>query len=129
MTKGMITLLNTTAQPPEYYTQYPGGRSPAEIFGGTWELQFNDESIFFRTEGGDAKAFGEGVQEDSIGPHNHQMTFRRTDKSGNHTATVLSYSENRQGLINIDTASMGAGIKEETRPKNRTFRIWKNVLL
>lgn len=53
------------------YTQYPGMAAPASLYGGTWELRFDDEGVFFRTEGGEASAFGSGVQEDAIQSHFH----------------------------------------------------------
>lgn len=126
---GKVRILNTPTIVPETYIQFPDMLPPSMVYGGMWHVVFDDEGVFFRTGGGEASAFNSGIQESAVGEHAHSMTFRRTDKAGNTTATVLSYNENRHGNITYNTSPNGEGIGIETRPINRTMRVWKRGVL
>ena len=42
-------------------------KSPEKLFGGTWQLKYNTESVFFRTEGSlSEEGRSNGIQNDSI---------------------------------------------------------------
>jgi hypothetical protein len=119
----------------ETYTQYPGEKSPAELFGGQWTKLYANESVFFRTEGPNAKPFNGGKQGDAIrnltgdlginawysADHANTGVFR-TRKYGGHSraqyksGTMVSFDASRQ----VPTAN-------ENRPTNYTYRIWKCV--
>lgn len=140
------------------YIQFPGRDSPSTLFGGTWSQIFNTEGVFFRTEGGNASAFGGGVQGGAIQSHGHSAS---TGAAGSHyhlTGTSVEgssadYGERaRYGLEQIGAgrrATGGAGDGSpryspktnasgshahtvtvnssggvETRPINRTIRVW-----
>src|SRR5690606_15501489 len=46
---------------------FSAAKSPSTLFGGTWTLKFNTESVFFRTEGAlSAAERSGGVQGDAI---------------------------------------------------------------
>lgn len=68
----MLEVLNKVPRAiNETYTQYPGEKSPAELFGGTWTPLFENEGVFFRTPGGSALAFNGGIQNAANTAHNH----------------------------------------------------------
>src|SRR5690606_19870274 len=71
---GRATIHNAAWPVGAYYTQFSeadgsfsSAKSPSTLFGGTWTLKFNTESVFFRTEGALAAAGRSGgVQGDAI---------------------------------------------------------------
>lgn len=102
------------------YTQYPNMKSPHELFGGAWVKRFSNEGVFFRTEGGRAKAFNGGVQTDELKAHSHkQNALTRHRNYAGMGVTDKGYKSHR---VNTDVTG-----GPETRPKNRTYRIWERV--
>ena len=83
--KAVTDALNRTWPVGVCYTQYPDTPTPETLFGGTWKPLFNDEGVFFRTEGGRASGFGGGVQGDDNKSHAHTASSSST---GAHTHTV-----------------------------------------
>jgi len=128
------------------YIQMPGEATPSSLFGGTWTLLFNNEGIFFRTEGGNASSFGGGIQSDELKSHTHSGS---TNSAGAHTHNSgVSYGSGNglnsafarestvQNLTPVITGSAGAHTHTvtinatggaETRPRNRTVRVWKRT--
>lgn len=97
------------------YIQFPGYSSPSSLFGGTWSQLFNTEGVFFRTEGGNASAFGGGVQGDLFRSHSHYVP------SGAYGAGYAGY---KPGYGWANAMRTGAEGGDETRPINRTIRVW-----
>jgi len=127
------------------YAQYPGCSTPGEmLWPGTWTAQFETEGVFFRTPGGEASVFGSGIQEDAM-----QRITGRTGKSVQHqgnghqgrSGVFSSFTEfwtgNRSGgstagSYHFDSSGSTSPNPaktddKETRPRNRTFRIWKRT--
>ena len=90
-------LINTIYPVGCTYTQYPVGKDfvdsqkPANLWPGTqWELVFNGDGVFFRTEGGNSdedRSTITGIQEDSIKEHSHRYNSAHT-----HTLKVIDYN-------------------------------------
>ncbi len=103
------------------YVQFPGEKSPQELFGcGTWQnvtAQF--AGAFFRAEGGNASAFGAGLQDMMIQSHNHGNVI-----TGFASAIGFSWSSSNSQGPTVGAPNSG-GI--ETRPINYTIRIWKRT--
>jgi len=125
------------------YIQYPGTETPSSLFGGTWTAMFETEGVFFRTPGGNASAFGSGVQADEFKAHNHTGS---TNSAGAHTHSYATFDEGTWGqssgahvggrTATKTTSSSGAHTHtlsinnrggNETRPVNRTFRVWRKT--
>ena len=128
------------------YTQYPGTETPSSLFGGTWALMFNDEGVFFRTEGQGASSFGGGVQGDAIRNITGNTNVLRgvsnihvlRGASGVFSAwdTSSIYSRNVELVENTDEytllrfdfdASRVVPTAPENRPRNRTIRVWRKT--
>lgn len=116
------------------YVQFPGEKSPQELFGcGTWQnvtAQF--AGAFFRAEGGNASAFGAGLQDMMIQSHGHSASFNSwviTSGVGENRAHGgLSNSYFVTGLASGSPAiTVAATGGVETRPANYTIRIWKRT--
>jgi hypothetical protein len=119
------------------YQQYPNGSTPATLgYPGTWTAEFETEGIAFRTPGGNALAFGGGIQEDQMQGHWHENYYEQVNLSG--PGSAIQY-DNTTGLNNIqganditrDAISDGVNgtprIGNETRMRNRTFRTWRRT--
>ena len=103
------------------YTQYPGSSAPSDLFGGTWEKLFDEEGVFFRTEGGNASAFNSGIQNDELKSHYHTAT--------SHINNPITSNANQSlggggGNTNTQTDPYG-GV--QTRPINRTIVVGRKV--
>lgn len=127
------------------YIQFPGKATPSSLYGGKWDLVFENEGIFFRTEGGEASAFGSGIQGDAIrnitgkietknfGAGDGSLIFNSTGalnkvtNGGTSTASV----ESRRNSAIMDRlefdASRSVPTAPENRPRNRTIRIWERT--
>lgn len=135
-TPSMVARLKTIG---ETYVQYPNEKSPEELFGGQWVKLFDNEAVFFRTEGVNAKSFNGGVQTDAI--RNIKGSFGAEGLSrdtGRTSSSGALYHERRthgayggtgywgSAQIGFD-ASRTVPTANENRPKNMTYRIWKMV--
>lgn len=105
---------------------------PGELLGGTWTQLFEDEGIFFRTEGGysaTARSAVTGIQGDVFKLHHHRILASAytgwMNMIGTHSAfgfRDLAYSwQTRTNSIE------GTGNTEETRPVNRLKKVWKRT--
>ena len=103
------------------YTQYPGTSTPSSLFGGTWTLMFNTEGVFFRTEGQGASSFGGGIQSQSVQSHRHGIRYRQSQSSGGGSRVLHE--------LNAPTSSTNTEYYggSETRPRNRTIRVWRKT--
>lgn len=140
-----------------YYTQYPNSingkfdtsQSPQSLFGGVWELRFNNRGLFFRTEGGyagESRNGSTGVQEYATRHHRHYTNI-------NHSHTYLrSHNDNRLARTSggnrywmndgayWDSTYTSGGDKlsrnaidgnsssYETRATNMLMRIWERIV-
>src|SRR5690625_1482405 len=130
------------------YTQYPGTDTPSTLFGGTWTLMFNDEGVFFRTEGQGASSFGGGVQGDAIRNIQgdfHVRSIRNMADDGFVTLPIASagvFSLNKgSGTLNTTWANKSSTKSDrisfnasnvvptasENRPRNLTIRVWRKT--
>ncbi len=131
------------------YTQYPTKKTPSELgFHGTWtNISSAFPGDFFRSEGGAASSFGSGQQAFStdlkshihttdVGSHAHDINI-----DGGGTGANLVAASNGAVVSQIPTAGIAAsatiGNKDsgtpsntgdaETRPVNRTIRLWERT--
>lgn len=105
-------LINTIYPVGCTYTQYPVGKDfvdsqkPANLWPGTqWELVFNGDGVFFRTEGGNSnedRSTITGIQEDSIKEHSHGY-------SDYHIHGLSGTLGSDQGDVESNIQSGGAG--------------------
>ncbi|WP_020613094.1 hypothetical protein [Sediminispirochaeta bajacaliforniensis] len=132
------------------YVQLPGASAPGSLgLPGTWTALFENEGITFRTPGGNALAFGSGIQEDqfqgfivellcqTLGYTGEatgrtgadSITFRGTtanSQTGYYSKTGIS-GENYMGDFVSDDVNGTPRVGSETRMRNRTFRVWKRT--
>lgn len=120
----------------ETYVQFPGQATPASLFGGTWSALFDNEGVFFRTPGNGALAFNSGIQPDAMQEITGSVTgvqgwvsgsslgaLKRTQHHGQGTGGSASTTNNMS--ISFDSSlSPNARTSSETRPRNRTIRVW-----
>ncbi|ASJ21492.1 hypothetical protein [Brachyspira hampsonii] len=119
---------------------FDDNESPENLFGGVWELQYADEGIFLRTEGGNSNENRvSGVQGDAI--RNMTGTFQYgVQSSANQTnlySGVLYQGTNLYPVAQTTTSSLygGGGFKasnqvptgSEVRGINRLMRIYKRI--
>jgi hypothetical protein len=126
---------------------FPSKYAPNSLYGGQWELQWNTESVFFRTEGGNSNENrqSDGIQPDAIKKLTDlwpafQMNQNRdnilqgiggvftngnrnniTTEGGSGTDTGISYK--------FDSSIQSNPSDNETRVINKLFRIWKKIAL
>lgn len=138
-----------------WYTQYPSEESntkttafptadePAELFGGTWVQYYEDEGLFFKTEGdplsqtdGENNARTDGVQTDAFQGHYHNSAYYYNIGGGATahvlaatTAALLIEPPNFISVTGVTTdATYGTKrISKETRPRNRLVKIWRRT--
>ena len=110
-------------------------KAPATLFGGTWALKFNTESIFFRTEGALAVADRvDGVQGDAIRNMTGSMQgVQRNSASADGVFSVvaqgggfLSSNAGRTDIIQFN-ASNTVPTASENRVINRLIRVWERT--
>jgi hypothetical protein len=116
------------------YTQYPYQVEPQYLFPGTWTKLTLYAGMFFRSEGGYAAAFGEGIQPDMIKYHKHQ--FRRVwgnwgtqsgsavDNFADDGKTGEMYDKDGNKIAEDNDAENQL---PENRPRNYTIRIWRRM--
>lgn len=148
------TIIKNIAYPiHSFYTQYTDHtgnfvveEEPSQLFGGVWEIQFNENAVFFRTEGNNANEHRtNGVQYDAIrnitgkvgatdantGPVNYidgyNGCFNTSDKTNFRRSTnYYDTLTNRAKYITFDASSV-VPTGSENRPINMLIRIWKRV--
>jgi hypothetical protein len=118
------------------YVQFPGKDDPDTLgWPGVWE-NVSDEypGDFFRAEGGDASAFESGQQADAFQGHHHQLKYENQFTwPGNGTDVYrFRYASNDipYDLVQDPITDGSNGTPRtatETRPKNRTIRIWERT--
>jgi len=140
---GGATIHNAAWPVGAYYTQFSeadgsfsSAKSPSALFGGTWALRFNTESVFFRTEGALAAADrSSGVQEDAFQGHWHEQWGRLANDVG---STVPTPGFENPSTVKADVAGairspISDGVNgeprtaAETRPRNRLIRVWERT--
>jgi len=124
----LVNLLNVVYPIGYTYAQYPGGLTPAAmLWPGTWEAQFEAEGVFFRTPGGRASTFGSGIQEDAMQSHKHFLPAPLPHYTSEGGGTNRGASGHPGPFETTGLAGGSARTSSETRPRNRTFRIWKRT--
>lgn len=117
--------------------QMPGTQSPADKgWPGTW---INDSASFagefFRVEGGNASGFESGTQAEEFKEHthiqdSHTHTITGTSSAGGSSNAVMMNGDNignKSWTSNGRTATNQDSGGVETRPINKTIRIWKRT--
>lgn len=108
-------------QLPEADGTFSSVKSPDVKFGGAWNCIFDNEGVFFRTEGGNAnEARSNGLQADQIKSHRHGIGGATDSGSNGSTGAQLT-----RKLSTIYTNYDGG---TETRPINRLMKIWERFL-
>lgn len=72
------------------FVQFPGKSSPDTLFGGVWSnISASFAGAFFRAEGGNASAFGGGLQAHMFQTHSHSNSLSASSgTTGAHTHSV-----------------------------------------
>lgn len=113
------------------YIQFPGQSKPEDLgWPGAWSNISNEYAgNFFRAEGGVARSFNSGEQNHALENHTHFLFYGAPIQSRNASWRVIvdddyghSYANN-----NYIGSAADANLANETRPVNRTIRIWKRV--
>ena len=130
------------------YLQLPSQSAPDDIFTGTWSnISSSYAGDFFRAEGGRAAAFGSG-QNDAMQRISGLLRAKAgadhgvfSSSSNGIFSDVIDYRSRATGDsvvrashagINVDSANSTSPSSAktddyETRPANRTVRIWKRI--
>jgi len=113
------------------YTQYPEEQSPSEKgWYGTWtNVSSNYAGDFFRAEGGEALEFDTGEQGSLFGSHSHIMSVYNASAGSWSTNETFAngYFRTKGTWGNRAMWSSGGAGGSETRPINKTIRIWKRT--
>lgn len=120
------------------YIQYPGYATPGSLFPGVWSnISDAFPGGFFRSEGGNASAFGSGLQAAMVLDHTHAHSHD-TKTWGYEGATPSegirdiegsehSPSDYSASAVTIETSDPGVSSGthgDENRPANYSIRIW-----
>ena len=120
---------------------FPNDISPQTLFGGVWELMWERDDVFFRTEGYNSNTDRDlsGIQPDAMiylqGSTSWIQTNYGYDGQGSTGVfTVLTAGVNTDqgngsstGSRNFFELSAGIQTGSEVRVRNRIFRIWKRI--
>jgi hypothetical protein len=125
-------------------TAFPTAEEPGELYGGTWEQRYNDEGLFFKTEGdvlsqtdGEDNVRTTGLQTDAGQGHYHASYYlnatcggggaadgmfvrNATAEGTQHTTASSNYA--RQPIANATDGTPRTG--KETRGRNRLMKLW-----
>ena len=120
---------------------FDASKSPEKLFGGTWQLKYNTESVFFRTEGSlSEEGRSNGIQGDAI--QRFTSAFRsyswitangqngvlkweyRTDYS---RASTEPANLNTSDILYTLDSNLQIRSSNETRSKNRKIRVYKRI--
>jgi len=122
---------------------FSAAKSPSTLFGGTWTLKFNTESVFFRTEGAlSAAERSGGVQGDAIRNITAQLgggdySFLWTGTGATATGAFELGGTNRPHSASSTGGSIPSTLyfnaskvvptAGENRVKNRLIRVWERT--
>lgn len=111
-------------------TAFPDSKAPTALFGGTWELQFDDEGIVFQTEGYDGAGRTDGLMDDQL----QGFKIGIPDGSAsNSVGTLLGPAITARSTMysdgNLYTDGTNGTPRKGTRTchRNRLVRIWKRT--
>jgi hypothetical protein len=119
--------------------QFPGMAAPSDLYGGTWTLRFSNEGVFWRSEGGNASAFGTtAAQGDAMRnltgsfPMLANTAFTGQDAGALKavpfsTTYGVASGVGGTGVFATLDASLQVPTAAEFRPRNRTFRVWEKT--
>lgn len=125
-------------------TAFPSSKSPATLFGGTWEAQWETEGIFFKTQGdpltqtnGELNNRTDGLQTDMMQGHFHNVLASGAkivvlSGSGERTFTLSGGSLTTSSFSTVNAAVQDGTngtprIGKETRGRNRMIIVWKRT--
>ena len=129
--EGEISYLTKASVPIGFtYIQFPGKPEPSVLYYGVW-ANVSDEypGDFFRVEGGRAASFGSGQQNHQFETHAHyHRHYFRYGQDGSYGPAADSNSSIGYGYTSYSGVNPTSGAHgAETRPVNRTIRIWKRI--
>ena len=116
-------------------TAFPAAQRPAARFGGTWTQIWDNDAVFFKTEGDfhasetQDSSRTDGKQTQQMVDHYHGMSgTNNAIAGGGAIAAGTDYSANTVTIIGATadgTHSLLTGY--ENRPQNRIFLLWKRT--
>jgi hypothetical protein len=120
---------------------FPDDKKPETLFGGVWELMWEKDDVFFRTEGSNSKMQRDlsGIQPDAIIDLQGSTAWIQADRgnagrgsSGVFTVSTAGVRTDKgkggsTGSRNFFDLSALIQTGNEVRVRNRIFRIWKRV--
>lgn len=121
---------------------FPDDKSPQNLFGGIWELMWDKDAIFFRTEGNNSNVSRDttGIQPDAMINLTGYTSWTQTNYWSKNVSTSDGVFKNGTtfqkirtdkgngddiGIRNLFELSAGIQTGSEVRVKNRIIRIWK----
>ena len=109
---------------------FPSSKSPAALFGGTWQLVFSTEGIVFQTEGYDGEGRINGLMEDQVERHVHppaRTNFVIDPILGacGGTGNGVYTGGDICNLTGYQTSSSRSGTR--TAHRNRLMRLYKRI--
>ena len=142
-----IPIGSTYIQFAEDNGTFDASKSPEKLFGGTWQLKYNTESVFFRTEGSlSEEGRSNGIQNYAIknivgsvprgtdrgvfGPKSNivdKTTLLGISGSYDTTWVTGGGSGNKVYYLDFDASRVVNTSNNETRVKNRKIRIYKRI--
>jgi hypothetical protein len=123
---------------------FPDSMSPAKLFGGNWQEQWGNESVFFRTSGPYADENRvDGFQDyalPKINGHSSYVQTNRDSPGGGSDGVFSQYETMRIGTDGgnghsyghrnyFDSKNQALSSDLETRARNRQIKVWKRVNL
>lgn len=142
ITEDLFVIVDSTKYPlGSFYVQYPialsndaaiafpARCSPANMFGGTWEEQFADEGVFFRTGGTLAGVSRtNGKQLDAIIKHGHDLYLTNIGNGGGSGGVGFTPNSNKYTGCVKDPVALPGGptvrTADENLVTNRLHKIW-----
>ncbi|WP_295160386.1 phage tail protein [uncultured Brachyspira sp.] len=125
---------------------FENSKSPENLYGGTWKLKYNNESVYFRTEGSLSEEEREnGIQDyamkrvqgnvwglagqgnDSFIPTDGVFAYPYKDVNDIFAAPSSTIRMSDRDGFNFDNKRSGKTSDKETRVKNRLIRVWERI--
>ncbi len=122
---------------------FPVSKSPGKLFGGDWQEQWPDESIFFRTRGPEAKENRvKGFQGDALKMFVGKTALMQSNRwipgygnngifgGGIHLEAIGTDAGDSSDIGHVnyfDSAYQSNMSKLETRVRNRQIKVWKRI--
>jgi hypothetical protein len=145
-------IINTIYPVGSYYTQYSSVDLPEKMFGGIWEMQWDNKGVFFRTEGdlSNESRSNDGTQDYALRkiygttpfyqmnlwdlkPENKSLVDSQDygvmppNEKKNISTESGGSGTFKGGYMNFNSANGSNTSQYENTVKNRLFVIWKKI--